>query len=509
MIKTMMLKAGRFRLPVQYVKSDNRIFLKFGYNKKLLTEIKMMEGQRWHGFPDGTYHELLNSVFNSIKCWSIADSPRNHFQLDCLQGKDVYARWDRDIDISRCVTKRPLFSHQFEMIAYAQQMKYCIIAAEMGTGKSLSAIEVMEQSGHNDWVHVAPKSGLAAVEREFRQWEAKVRPEMITYEGLVKKINNWSDEAAPKGLILDEASKAKTPTAQRSKACLHLANAIREEHGDAGSVILMSGSPAPKSPADWWHLCEIAWPGFIKEGNRPKFEMRLGIFEATETPQGSTFQKRVTWLDDPNKCQECGQFRADHFHNEHTFVKSRNEIEALNRRMSGLVKTWFKKDCLDLPEKVYRTIVCPPMPSTLRAASVIKQATPRAAQALILLRELSDGFQYTEIEDGATVCTVCGGSKTIICPDAGIKIDCVGCGGSGEISNYTRVANRVACPKDDALIEILDDHREVGRLVVYAGFQASVDRVSEISRKEHWTVIRWDGRSQSISPSNPTNYYSL
>ena len=512
MIKTMMLEAGRFRLPVQYVTTDNRIFLKFGYNKKLLKEIKTMEGQRWHGFPDGTYHELLNSVFKSIMCWSITDSPRNRFQLDCLQGKDVYARWDSDIDISLCVTDRPLFKHQVEMVAFARQTKYCILAAEMGVGKSLAAIEIMEQSGHQDWWYVAPRSGLAAVERELRQWNCLFRPELMTYEGLVKQIAGWDEgDAPPIGLILDEASKAKTPTAKRSKACLHLANAIREEHGDAGSVILMSGSPAPKSPADWWHLCEIAWPGFIKEGNRPKFEMRLGVFESMETPQGSTFNKRVTWLDNPDKCQECGQFREDPCHDsrstfqtDHVFVKSRNEIEALNRRMTGLVKTWFKKDCLDLPEKVYRTIVCQPMPSTLRAAQVIKQATPRAAQALILLRELSDGFQYQDILDGIEVCSVCAGAETIICPDTNIEIPCVGCGGAGTVEKYTRVSNRVKCPKDDALIGVLDEHYDVGRLVVYAGFQASVDRVCEIALKEKWHVVQWDGRgTRIIGPDGP------
>ena len=172
--------------------------------------------------------------------------------------------------------------------------------------------------------------------------------------------------------------------------------------------------------------------------------------------------------------------------------------------MDGLVKTWFKKDCLDLPDKVYRTVTCEPMPSTLRAAQVIKQATPRAAQALILLRELSDGFQYTDIEDGLTDCTVCNGEKTIICPDAGIKIDCVGCGGSGTITNYTRVANRVKCPKDDALIGLLDEHHDIGRIVIYAGFQASVDRCCEIALKERWTVVRWDGRGIRIAgPDGP------
>ena len=327
----------------------------------------------------------------------------------------------------------------------------------------------------------------------------------------MKRINNWGSEAAPIGVFFDESSKLKTPTTQRSKAAQHLADAIREEHGDAGYVVLMSGSPSPKSPADWWKQCEIAWPGFIKEGNRTKFEMRLGAFELMETPQGSTFNHRLTWFDDPNKCQECGQLRDDPRHagmaitnQDHTFVKSSNQIEALYRRMKGLVLVQFKKDCLDLPEKVYRVVECPPLPSMIRAAQLIKQTTPRAAQALILMRELSDGFQYKNVESGVTECSVCFGKKTILCPDTNINIDCVGCGGSGTMPVIVREVNRVECPKDDALIGLLDEHHDVGRIVIYGGFQASVDRCCEIALKEKWTVLRWDGRGTQItSPDGP------
>lgn len=504
MIQTLMLKAGRFRLPVQCAQSEGRLFLKFGFNKKLLAEIKTMEGHVWHGFEDGTYHDLLKALYKSIKCWSITDSPRNRFQLDCLQGKDVYARWDQPA--APIQTDRGLYKNQYELVAHGLQYHYCILAADMGLGKSLAAIEIMEHAARGAWWYVAPRSALASVELELRKWNAQVIPEMMTYEGLVKKVSQPCE--APMGIFFDESSKIKTPSAKRSKAALHVANAIRDEHGEAGYVILMSGTPSPKSPADWWHQCEVAWPGFLKEGNRPKFELRLGVFEKMESAQGSIFNKRVTWLDNPNKCQECGLLKETH-QSDHTFVRSKNEIESLYRRLKGLVVVQFKSDCLDLPDKVYRTVVCEPMPSTLRAAQIIKRATPRAAQAIILLRELSDGFQYQEIEDGTADCKVCV-NGIIRCPQDDIDIDCFNCGGSSKIPKYTRVANRVKCPKDDALIDLLDEHHEVGRLVVYAGFQASVDRCCEIAIKEKWQVIRWDGRGPTvIGPSGPISVDAL
>jgi hypothetical protein len=52
----------------------------------------------------------------------------------------------------------------------------------------------------------------------------------------------------------------------------------------------------------------------------------------------------------------------------------------------------------------------------------------------------------------------------------------------------------VECPKDDALVEDLDAHEEVGRLCVYAGFTESVDRVVSICHRQGWATIRADGR---------------
>ena len=139
------------------------------------------------------------------------------------------------------------------------------------------------------------------------------------------------------------------------------------------------------------------------------------------------------------------------------------------------------------------------MPSTLRAAKIIKNATPRAAQAIILLRELSDGFQYVQVEDGVKDCEVCHAKGIIKCPEDDIDIDCDSCGAVGTVPAYRRDVNKIPCPKDAALVGLLDEHHDVGRIVIYAGFQASVDRCCEIALKEKFSVIRWDGRGIKIT----------
>ena len=60
---------------------------------------------------------------------------------------------------------------------------------------------------------------------------------------------------------------------------MHLADAVRNEHGWDGYIWEMSGTPAPKSPVDWWNQCEIACPGFLAEGTYAKFKYSLCLWK--------------------------------------------------------------------------------------------------------------------------------------------------------------------------------------------------------------------------------------
>ena len=46
----------------------------------------------------------------------------------------------------------------------------------------------------------------------------------------------------------------------------HLIDAMDEEH-DKYWAVLMTGTPSPHSPADWWNQIEVLEPGFIAETN--------------------------------------------------------------------------------------------------------------------------------------------------------------------------------------------------------------------------------------------------
>ncbi len=492
-----------------------------------MTEIKTMEGHKWHGFDEE----------NPRKIWSVKDSQHNAFAIDYATGGNPYAPYDKPL--VKFTSNRPLYEHQILMTSHGLTVNHGIWAAEMGTGKSLSAIEVMEDAYRQGFLrdnreawYIGPRSGVKAVGRELLKWDSRIRPRMFTYEGMVKEVRTWiGSNPPPKILILDESSKIKTPTAQRSQAAMHIADAMREEYGREGYIIEMSGTPAPKEPTDWWHQCQVACPGFVREGDVGKFKRRLCLVEQREsTVTGGMYPHIITWWDDEDKCAVCGQIKAHANHDAsfsvfndadsddtHDFQQSINEVAFLYERMKGLVVVLFKKDCMDLPEKQYEDLNVKPKPETLRAAKLIRKITARSAQVSLLLRELSDGFQYKERQVGITVCPNCNGDRKVNAPVLGDDqttetwekasaditkdsfegvelIDCPLCGGKGEVPKMERYTEEIGTPKDQAFIDELDAHDDVGRYIVWGGFQATVDRLERIAHQHGWSTLKIDGR---------------
>lgn len=542
------VQAGKllYKFPVRtWIDKDRQCF-QFEYNPKLISEIKMFKGARWN--PDE-------------KIWHIpVTEPRNMFQLRFLMGLNPYAPYDVKLDTSwvpktrNHLTKGPIdiFKHQKDMATEIYFRHYKIIAGEMGCGKSLSCILALERAS-NDFKnkhgsfpiiwYAAPRAGINAVERELKLWQAKIQPILMTYENLVKRYKELiPGSKAPPILVLDEASKVKNESSQRSQACKHLADGVRQDWKEEGYVIEMSGSPAPKSPADWFSLAEIACPGFIKEGDIFKFKKRLGIIIQKESIDGGVYPQLVTWRDNEKKCNICGRYESDQIHHGelcvnadcHTFTPSINEVKNLYSRLSGLVSVYFKKDCLDLPDKFYRLIELTPKPSTLRVAKAIVATAPTTIQGLTQLRELSDGFQYHEEADGESECSLCKGAKEVEqpieepdscpnCKDIGIRDSqysigavcgnhvprmhmvlqsCPSCGGIGQVTRFKRSTVEVPCPKEDALRDLLDEHEDIGRLVIFAGFTGSIDRCVRIANSQGWAVIRMDqGSTKIVDPS--------
>ena len=521
-LETETAKGTRIRVPVtmEFDEEKGRIFfIKSPFALK--NEIKAMKGSRWHG----------NDEDEPRKIWSIEDCQRNRFQLDYLQGKNVYEWFERDL--IRHEYDAPLKPHQCDMSDAGLTFHYQIWGAEMGVGKTLSAQKVIELSRQPYWWWVGPKSSIPNIKREFRRWGFNFDDSRIlfmTYEELVRRMDEWQPgEEVPYGFLCDEASKLKNPNSQRSRAAQMLADMIRDKYGYDGYVILMSGTPSPKSPVDWWSLCEIVWPGFLREGSQKALEQRLAFLTKCEYDAG-VFSKRIGWKDDDRKCNICGEFQLEGPHeldgitdpaDFHRFEPAKNEVGFMYERLQGLVVTKHKKDCLDLPDKRYRKVICKPSSSIIRVAQAIANSAVNTITGLTLLRELSDGFQYRDVKDGKTRCTHCKAGKieewfdptkedrtfqaidmldpALIAVLQKREVPCFQCGGTCEVDKIVRTVREVPCPKEKALKLLLEECEETGRIVIFAGFTGSVDRVGGICRKDGWCVVRCDGRGYEVT----------
>ncbi len=514
------------RVPATLEYADGRIyFLKSPFSLK--DEIKAMKGSKWHGFEEE----------NPRKIWSVSDCTRNQMQLGWLKGEDVYEWFDREMVVHEYRElhhvkrgKQDFMTHQAHMTDAWLTYHYQIWAAEMGTGKTLAAQLGIEMSGIKHWWWVGPKTSLPNMKLEFEAWGFdfdKIKIEFMTYEALTTRMDNWKEgDFIPQGVVFDESSRLKGDTSQRSRGAQDLADKIRVQYKMDGYVLEMSGTPSPKTPLDWWSQCEIAWPGFLREGSRKALESRMAFIVQKEYDSG-TFPKRVGWKDDELKCNQCGELEEEGPHvldgdtepdEYHPYAPSKNEVSMMYDRLEGLVVIKHLKDCIQLPPRRYRRVICKPSASLMRAAGVISGAAPNAITSLTLLRELSDGFQYRDIKEGDKACNHCpdhagkveewflaGSDKkfqAIDMLDAALVsklekriVDCPQCGGTGMRPHMIRISDEVPCPKDKAWKRDLERCEENGRIVGFAGFTGSIDRMVRLSQKEGWSVVRCDSGS--------------
>ncbi len=552
------LRDGQNMRPITIRRHDEKLWLNIGFSKSLREELKNnLDGMKWHGFEDPP-----------IKLWSCKYSEHNLFRLSYMAMMNPYSRYD--VTPIKATSTRPLREHQFDLKSYWLTYGSVIWAAEMGLGKSLAAIDTIEEIAQthnlnfpNSVIWVSTKSALTSVRLECELWRCRIPITFMTYEGLKKYVETISKGTkAPLIIIGDESHKLKNGTTQRTVSFAHVTRAMRQEYGDNCYVLLMTGTPAPKSPIDWYSQCEIVCPGFLKEGNHYIFKNRLAIIVQREnSTTGGAFPELVAWRDNSSMCNVCGKTSEDYNHDlvnidRHEFVPCINEVELLYKRMKGLVVVKTKAECLDLPAKQYKRIYCKPKESTLRAMKMIAKTQPSAIKVLTLLRELSDGFQYTIEENGKKPCELCKGScKTVVLEYSGpVKtydfirglirdfketdncdlayvtgrleqelldcesiddviidpvyfpqlfseslVECPNCSGTGEVPNMIQSYKETQTSKDAALIDIIEDHDDVGRLVIYAGFTASIDRCCSIVVDQQWHYIRLDGRGWSSS----------
>ncbi len=505
-------KAKSYAYPVQ-IREDDKYLYFYETPMALKDELKVMRGAKWLGF----------DVLDPQKCWRVDNCRRNRFNLDFMEGKKPFANYTRpllaaaqEMGIRLPLTRTDIngnvitpYGHQDEMSLHMLVRRQVVVSGEMGVGKTLALFRAFEQAAVPYGWYVAPKSAIAAVQLDAKKWRFKGNLVYMTYDEMKKRLTDWKDgDRPPPFVCFDESSRLKNASSQRSQAAYYLTEEMRKAYGDKAYIILMTGSPAPKSPLDWYWQCEIACPGFLREGDIKKFEYRLSVNERVEEFTGVSYNKRLAWRDgNPNTCR-CGLRKDAPIHTQgidgpyHEFEQIANEVGTLYKRISGLVYVKFKKDCgLDLPDKIYRCIRLRPSLDMLRAARLIMAKSPNVITSMTLLRELSDGFQYADELVADDICMRCMGN--CFCTEDGKDVPCISCSATGSKRKMVRKTVEVPSPKLDTITDLLEENEDYGRIVIYAGFQGSIDRLCAHVKRQGWNYIRVDGRGwfNDMNPS--------
>jgi len=433
------------KIPVNISESDSEIFLSFPYFKELIEEIKESTD--------------LRRYIKESKTWALGKTRRNYWLLSILLGVNPYCKYDKNkANLTQSKLDKvihyinnlnpPLYKHQPDMFLNAFTKKQWICAGEMRTGKTRPILELLKYLNINNAWWVAPGSALRGLQLELQKWNFPLEIKLFSYNSFRTIINYLPDIKLlnkdfikenkieiPNFIVFDESQKLKNTTAKQSQMAKDLSDIQEKVYGENRWLILLSGTPSPKDPSDWWNQTEIVCPGYLREGHVLLFKKRLAnMVEDINFFTRNKFWKLESWKID--------------------------EIEKLKNVLSGLVSVYFKKDCFDLPEKIYTNIEMDISIEYRNMANMIRQKESRAITLQQKLRQLSDGFLYINTPDKITAKQV----QTI---------------------HYFK-----DCPKDEQLKLDLEEYGDIGRIIIYAGFTASINKISNICLENNWIVLK-------------------
>lgn len=497
-------------VPVRVEVDGHRLLFDFPYNAALKDDLKMsMEGAKWE--PESAY---------SRGHWSARDCPRNWFILEHVwKNSPTYRRFFETPPVIG--SRYPLWPNQVQALSALLHKRRLLYAGKQGTGKMLIGFAAADHvlalmnAKHQDfdcwWV--CSEAGQRAYDDERATWTKRgFQPAFYpsircTYSSLPKVIENA--RRPPNLLVLDECAAVKTTSALQTQAALGLVEMMEREYGDDSRVLALSGTPQTKAYDDWWSQAEIVRAGWLREGNIYRFRERYAILE----------ERLATTKEDPNSilgsmsdeahqladsigldgkpasvdgrvgspelvkrkkykvvtAWKCGQtietIKTDE--NGMTYpavIQLEDECGKLPKRLAGICMRHDERDLpINIFQKRYHKIELKVSRRDLQAAKTIADTAPNAAVAITKMMEISDGFYYETDEQ------------------------------TGQRSVQT-----VTSPKEAALVQhALTKHRANGRILIYAGFTESLNKLTELACSHGWNVIRVDGRGWQAFGSVP------
>ena len=350
------------------------------------------------------------------------------------------------------------FEHQKDALKKCWNKKAFAIFAEMGTGKTKIALDnacILYNKGQIDrLLVVAPKGTYMNwvdqeipvhvpdyIEKDVLAWKPNItekyelqlkairNPENFKLKIFVMNVESLSTKkgcyyaklflSSKAMMIIDESTTIKNPQAKRTKNILELSK-------EAPYKRILTGSPVTQSPMDLWSQMDFLEPEILGQQSFYAFRTKYAVL-ITASAAGGThkFQK---------------------------IVKFKN-LKELGKLVSPHSYRILKKDCLDLPDKIFTKRIIELSDEQKKAYSEMKTSAitilkGEAATAVNVLTQLIKLHQIT-----------CGHMKT----------------DSGDIINLKN-------SRLDELMQILGE--TTGKVIIWANYIHDINTIESAIKKE-------------------------
>lgn len=315
------------------------------------------------------------------------------------------------------------------MLHLAGQVNFALIIAPKGVYRNWVSKEIPEHMSSDVYHRVirwvaAPnqteKKELASVKEHFAGLTIFVMnvEAFSTIKG--KDAGLWlAKQFGPYGLIaIDESTTIKNHSAKRTKSLTKIASMFRYRR-------LLTGSPVTKSPLDMYSQCEFLRPGLLGFQSYYGFQARYAVLQQRKMG-AKAFQQVVGY----------------------------RNLEELTSRLDKFSFRVLKKDCLDLPEKIYTARYVTLTDEQYKMYTLLQQ------QAMLL-------FEDGQMVSAPAVITQMLRIQQVL--SGHLKTD------DGEMKYFP--SRRL-----DALEEILSEHS--GKSIIWSRFRYDIVKIVEMLNKQ-------------------------
>jgi SNF2 family DNA or RNA helicase len=247
-----------------------------------------------------------------------------------------------------------LYNHQIKAVDFLRSRGFTgAIFADMGTGKTLMALEAFRwlklANPAIKMVVCAPLSLLEAAWgadirqfTEFTYYNAHDKPIpavlredilLINYDAVItKRAGSLATLVQGNLLVADESSRMKNNQAKTTKIMMMLGRLARYR-------VVMTGTPAPNSPMEYWGQIEFLAPRYLhKSGSFYAFRNNyFHLQRGKQIMHGQLVTRMVLY---------------DAFQKGFKYEITTRNLEKLMAKISSLAFRIKKEECLDLPEQV-------------------------------------------------------------------------------------------------------------------------------------------------------------